>query len=286
MSHRRRRPPDPYDQCVIRPTRSLRPLLPLVALALVAGGCGTSGSADQPSTASARLQRQGDAPSGQSRDASPTPQSGVESSPSSAPTRTAPTRTATARPSRSGRQAIAPSGNARPAALEAHLLAAEDMPDMTPGTEGGWTVGDTGPETSGGVGACQKTSLQTIGAVSAVRRTYVDPQDENGRAATQVVARFADAKSAWRAREVLRSWREDCEAEVGPMRDVDVVSGAGEHYRATYGATPRRARTADLGIVAHGAYLCLVEITAPSADYPDHRAPARAAVRRISRTFA
>lgn len=284
MSHHHRRPPAPYDSIVIRPTRSLRPLLPLVALALVAGGCGAAGSADQSSTASTHLQQRKSATPGESRDASPSSQAGAESSPSSAPSST-PSRSVTARPSRSGRQAIAPGAAARTASLEAHLLAAEDMPDMTPGAEGGWTVGDTGPEDSSGVGACQKTSLQTIGAVNAVRRTYVDPQETGGRAATQVVARFADAKSAWRAREVLRSWREDCEAEVGPMRDVDVASGAGEHYRATYGATPRRARTADLGIVAHGAYLCVVEITAPSADYPDHRAPARKAVRRISRTF-
>ena len=264
---------------MIRPTLPLRPLLPLVALALAASGCGPSAS-DQP-TAAAEHQRHRGSGSGQASGASPTASASDEPSPSATTSSPAPT----AHPSRSGRQPVAHHGAARPAPLEVHLLGSEDMPDMTPGDAGGWTIGDTGPEDSTAVGACQKTSLQTIGAVSAVRRTYVDPQGEGGRAATQVVARFADRKSAWRAREVLRSWRDDCGAEVGPMRDVDVQSGSGEHYRATYGPSQRKQRTADLGIVAHGAYLCLVEITAPSTDYPDHRAPARAAVRRISRSF-
>ena len=73
------------------------------------------------------------------------------------------------------------------------------------------------------------------------------------------------------------------------MRDVDVDAGSGEHYRATYGASPASARaTADLGIVAHGS------LPVPGRDHrarrrttPTDRAPpARAAVRRISRSFA
>ena len=50
-------------------------------------------------------------------------------------------------------------------------------------------VSDGGPDAAV-VGACQKTDLETIGAVSAVRRSFASAA--NSAAATQVVAEFAD----------------------------------------------------------------------------------------------
>jgi hypothetical protein len=133
------------------------------------------------------------------------------------------------------------------------------------------------------VGACQKTGLQPIGAMEEVRRTYTAP---GGLAATEVVARFPDARSAWRAHGVLVAWHDDCEkrvsgAAVGPLEPVVVPVGNSDGYRASY---PSRSRTAGLAILRTGTWLTLFEVSSPSA-YPRHWDPARVALRRASRTF-
>jgi len=157
----------------------------------------------------------------------------------------------------------------------AHLLDADTLPALGDRT---WTVTTTGPEDperDPAVGACQKTALDTIGAIETVRRSFTAP----GRAAaTQVVARFADARSAWRAHQVLISWREDCAerldgADVGPMRSVTVDAGTGDAYRTAAGR-----RAAGLGILRSGPFLTLVEVATGDDDYPARRDPARAAV--------
>lgn len=255
----------------------------MAALALVASGCGSTDDTRPLTAAPAHTPKAAHAAGhGHQKAAPATPTPGAH--------RSAGTK------SKAPAAAKAPAGRrpvtgSRPAArtspLEAHLLTASQVPTLTRGTDrSGWTVGTTGPEDSVSVGACQKTSLETIGAVTAVRRSFTPAGDARGRA-TQVVARFADPKSAWRAHEVLRSWHEDCEAEVGPLRTVEVEAGTGENYRVRYAATGlRRARLAAFGIVAHGEYLSVVEIKAVRRDFPADEAPARVAVRRISRSFA
>jgi hypothetical protein len=179
----------------------------------------------------------------------------------------------------------------RARSTDAHQLAADRMPPLGDGLA--WTVASTAPEDPAAgqaVGACQKTALGTIGALSSVRRTFTGP---GGIAATQVVARFADSRSAWRAHEVLASWRGDCEerldfphAEVGPLQPVRVHAGIGESYRAAYGRKARGGwHSTGLGILRAGSYLTVVEITAGTGAYPDDWDPTRVAVRRISRTF-
>ena len=266
-----------------RPTLTSPLLLTLAALALVASGCGSTDDT-RPLTA---------APPHPPK-AAHAARDGHQQAPAATPTASAHRSTGTKAKAPAAAQAPAgrrPVAGSHPAArtspLEAHLLTAAQVPALTRGTDrSGWTLGATGPEDSVSVGACQKTSLETIGAVTAVRRTFTPAGDARGTA-TQVVARFADRKSAWRAHEVLRSWHEDCEAEVGPLRTVEVGAGTGENYRVRYAATgPARARLAAFGIVAHGAYLSVVEITAVRRDFPADKAPARVAVRRISRSFA
>lgn len=170
-----------------------------------------------------------------------------------------------------------------------HLLAAESLPRLGGGAT--WQVRTTGPEHSRPVGACQKTPLVDIGAVTAVRRVFVGPE-ESGMRTRQVVAEFADAKSAWRAHEVLAAWRDDCEqrlqrrSDVGPMEDVDLeVRATGAHYRAVLGSRDRR-RTTGFGIVRTGRWLSIVEIRATPSDYPARWSPSSRAVRRIADTFA
>ena len=256
-------------------------LLSLVAFALVVSGCG-SDDATQP-LSSVPVHRHhradGDAQNPQ-RTATPKPASPTAEATDSSPA-------AKAHAPRPRRRVANPRPAARRTPLEAHLLAAEQVPGLVRRADGGsgWTVGSTGPEAAVSVGACQQTGLETIGAVSAVRRTYLPADDVRGRA-TQVVAQFADRKSAWRAHQVLRSWHEECEAEAGPLRSVDVSAGAGENYRTRVTAPEaRRAQVAAFGIVARGSYLCVIEIRALRRDFPTDRAPARVAVRRIARSF-
>ncbi len=174
-----------------------------------------------------------------------------------------------------GRQKVGALAPRTRTAADAHLLDADRLPTFGGRT---WTVDTKRPE--GAVGACQKTDLGTIGAMEAVSRTYTA---DDGLAATQVVARFADARSAWRAHQVLVAWRDDCEsrvrhAAVGPLKPVTVHTGTGDSYRGSF-----RARSASLGILCTGSYLTLVEVA--GAEYPTSWDPARVVVRRIARTF-
>ena len=100
-----------------------------------------------------------------------------------------------------------------------------------------------------------------------------------------MVARFPDAKTAWRAHRVLVAWREDCEervrdSTVGPLEPVTVAAGTADSYLGSF-----RARSAGLGILRSGAFLTLVEVAAGREAYPTKWDPARVAVRRIARTF-
>jgi hypothetical protein len=163
------------------------------------------------------------------------------------------------------------------AVADTHLLDVGRMPTFAGHT---WELDPT--EHPGAVGACQKTALETLGAVAAVSRRFTA---DGGVAAVQVVARFVDAKSAWRAHQVLSAWREDCEervrdSTVGPLQPVTVATGTADSYVGSY-----RTRAAGLGILRTGRYLTLVEVAAGREAYPTKWDPARVAVRRIARTF-
>lgn len=160
----------------------------------------------------------------------------------------------------------------------AHLLTTAQMP--TAGAE--WVSVDTVSNDVEVLGPCHLTSLVDIGALGAVRRTW-----SSGSAlprAVQVVARFADNKSAWRAHQVLDAWQADCgsraEGDVGPLRDVAVTTGVAQAYRV---GTPHQAT--DLGIVRKGSYLSVVAVVAPGGDVPADSTLARVAVKLIAATF-
>jgi hypothetical protein len=274
MSLRGRGPETPYAYGVPRVRLSCLLAVTLVTTVLLAG-CAAD---DEPGAAPAGP----DNPAATSPDvpaATPAPP------PTDQPSASAPTR----RPGSHKTGLLAPRQRTR--IDEAHLLPADQMPGL--GDDVAWTVRSTAsedPAAGEAVGACQKTAIGAIGAVSSVRRTYDAP---GGLTATQVVARFADAKSAWRAHQVLSAWRDDCaerlaypHAEVGPLRPVRVHVGTGDSYLAAYGQKARaRQRSTGLGILRAGSYLALVEISAGPDAYPDDRDPTRVVVRRISRTF-
>lgn len=250
-----------YDESVPRvPLTSL--LTVVLAAVLAVGGCGSEQpEAAPPAEPAASLPPE--PPEPPARSASPS--DGAEPAP-------------TAKPRHGGRQKVdnlAP--NARRAPAAEHLLSPDDLPAPA----GTWSVaaaegGDAGDPA---VGACQKTGLGAIGALESAMRTY----SADDATAVQVVARFADSRSAWRAHGVLEAWRENCaerlgHADIGTLEDVTVRVGTGASYRADF-----RKRSAGVGILRTGAYLTLVEIT--STRYPSGWEPARVAVRRISRTF-
>jgi hypothetical protein len=252
-------------------------LLPsiVLALALAVGGCDSD---DGPAAAPAPRQHSA-SPTSRAADAAPSPTTTPGHAGAGHHVR-----------HRGRHRGVKPAPQLLLRAADAHLLPGERMPTL--GDDFSWTVVASGPEDARAIGACQKTSLETIGAVTAVRRRFTgaDPSVS----ATQVVAHFADHVSAARAHAVLLAWRADCEERldyarksVGPVRAVRVRAGTGESYRAVFG--PRsvsRGRTTGLGIVWKGSYLSVVEVTTPAADYPTEWDPARRAVRRIARTFA
>lgn len=233
-----------------------------LAAALALAGCGSDGGTpDEPAP----------------RAEKPAPSHPPKARPSATPTApAAPTPTAT--PNRPAKRhkvgVLAPLPRA---AADTHLLDADRLPTFAGHT---WKVGSS--EHPGAVGACQKTELETIGAVETVSRRFTA---DDGVAAVQVVARFVDAKSAWRAHQVLVAWREDCEervrdSTVGPLQPVTVATGTADSYLGSF-----RARSAGLGILRSGRYVSLVEVAAGREAYPTTWDPTRVAVRRIARTF-
>ena len=215
------------------------------------------------------------------------------STPSPKPTASSTPSDKASKKSRSDRGKVAPLLPLLRPAVHTHLLPADRMPAL--GMKADWVVHTNGPEGDRSVGACQKTPLKSIGAMKAVSRSYTATVDNDEVAgATQVVAQFADDKSAWRAHQVLRSWRQDCEErleyarkDVGPLRAVSVRAGTGENYRLVYGPkAQRRARAAAFGIMREGRFVSIVAVTfAPGRDTL-RRDPSRVAVRRIAGTFS
>lgn len=266
-------PVRPYDRQVSRI------LLAPLALVLLLSACGGGDpAADRPSPRESKVTSSATSPhphgSAPGRRPSAHPSSAHPSVPS--------------RPHHGGKTAPAlPAGRT---SATAHLLDGDTMPTLA--DDAAWRVADQGPEGDAAVGACQKTPLVSIGALSAVRRDYA--ATGSSARAVQVVGRFADAKSAWRAQEVLEAWREDCEQrldfphrDVGPLEEVPVPTGVGASYAASYGPKPEAKQTsARLGIVRKGSYVSIVEISSPPTAWPPVGDPARAAVRRIARTFA
>lgn len=205
----------------------------------------------------------------------PAASSAAPTQPQSAPTAAPTAKDRRSRPparsrDKGGKQDLGSVPVARADGLRLRLLAAGDLPATG---EQGWAERRTRGEGTRRVGACQRTPMVDIGALKAVVRTYDGP-GETGWRARQVVARFADRKSAWRAHQVIRAWRDDCTevlddpAEVGPMREVDLDAGHGSRYRAEHGSA-KKPRHLGLAVWRQGRWFSLVSITARgSEDFP------------------
>ncbi|NPC97994.1 hypothetical protein [Nocardioides sp. zg-DK7169] len=181
----------------------------------------------------------------------------------------------------------APTGDGR-----ALLLDPDDLPLLADAQP--WVTTATTPEDKEAVGICQRASLTDIGAVRTVRRTFANGHGETRRpaGAVQVVADFADPRSATRALRVLESWWRDCAEHVdqphrriAALRTVDVPAGTARAYRATYGPRARAARHLEgMAFLRHGATITVVRVEAHAGGFAGPRAnPARGAVRHLAR---
>jgi hypothetical protein len=168
--------------------------------------------------------------------------------------------------------------------LKTRLLSARALPGVNEATR--WKVSSTEAEKGAGHGTCQKFSLVDIGAESSLVRSYAGGTDLT---AVQVVAEFADAKSAWRAHQVVRTWASSCadmlDAEVekvGKLTPVPVPSGVAQQQLLQYGDKNADAHTfAGVAITRRDNYLSIVQIELIGQDYnyePGQEPAAQAAV--------
>lgn len=139
----------------------------------------------------------------------------------------------------------AEAGDAR-ASLRDRLLDAHELPAFD-GTS--WSAARTlNREPSGLAGTCHHFEMLTIGAGKVAYREFA-PAAGGAARTTQLVAQFADAKTAWRAFEVLKSWREDCQeqltkydrSQVGGLTPVDAGGADAHRYVVQYGPADKNA---------------------------------------------
>lgn len=218
------------------PTRRAGSLVGSLAVVLLLAGCGSEGSDNEQDADRA----------GSDKTSAPVDHS----------THTPPTDSATVTPPEPG--------------LETRLLSADELPGVNDITE--WSVASTDSEDGAGHGSCQKFSLVDIGAQSSLVRSYTATGDI---VAVQVLGEFADAKSAWRAHQVVKTWAAECaemlDAEVekiGTLSAVPVPGGKADQQLLQYGDKDAEAHTfAGVGIVRHGSYLSIVQIDVMGQDY-------------------
>jgi hypothetical protein len=217
-------------------TRVAGPLAVSLAAVLFLSGCGAEGSDNDPDA-----DRTGSDPtSAPTGDKSPTPPVDSASTSPAAP------------------------------ALETRLLSADELPGVNETTE--WDVVSTAAEDGAGHGTCQKFSLVDIGAQSSLVRSFTATGDI---VAVQVLGEFADAKSAWRAHQVVRTWAAECaemlDAEVEKVSEltaVPVPGGVAEQQLLQYGDEDAEAHTfAGVGITRRGSFLSIVQIDVVGQDY-------------------
>lgn len=186
---------------------------------------------------------------------------------------------------RAGQQP-APSRSATRSGLRSRLLAAADLPGATRGA--GWQTAATSTrEPAGLVGACHRFAMTSIGALEVAYRSY---RGADGVTAQHLVAQFPDAKTAWRAAQVLTAWHDGCGEsrddlaglQVTELREVEDARGRchwfGLEYRDAGGAGTGTTRDAH-GVALVGARLAVLRITAPGPDPEPGREPMVGAVR-------
>lgn len=228
-----------------------------LALSLLAG-CGAVADTDT---------EKADAPA-----ATPTP--GPEKSRTSTPT-----PDAVASPSateRSADQQPTRSASTR-ATLPGRLLDAGELPGFD--DEFRWdAAATTRREPRALAGTCHRYEMLSVGAMRVAHRDYLPADDAAQARANELVATFADAKTAWRAFEVLKSWQADCDKplakydhhDIGAPQKVDIDAGEAHWYLLTYGPADGESE-ADYfdaeGLALVGNRIAVIRMTLVGQDY-------------------
>jgi hypothetical protein len=179
-----------------------------------------------------------------------------------------------------------PSTAPTPASPTAALLAAAELPQLNATAR--WTEVRTGAAGQRPFGLCQKFDLLTIGAESAVERTYVTAGKST---AGQQVAVFPDAQNALRASKVIEAWQRDCarrvkakNLKVQPIADVAVPRGKGWWYIVSFARSDDDGHFHSLGMVLSGTRMSLIRMDHDGQDhnYPAGKDPMQLAVKAVS----
>lgn len=170
------------------------------------------------------------------------------------------------------------------------FLTAEEMPGLNDATV--WSEAETLPEGAQPFGDCAKFPLVDSGAENAWVRSFTS--DGTQRAA-QLIATFADAKSAWRVEQVLRGWHRDCagtiDAEVeriNPIEPAKVDAGKAFTYLLQFGQEDAEVHHFNgVAVNRSGKHLSVVLIDNEGQDYNYEagQEPAQQAVRAVAKKF-
>lgn len=180
-----------------------------------------------------------------------------------------------------------PTGSASDSPVDDLFLTAEEMPGLNDATA--WTEEGTEPEQGSVFGDCARFTLVDSGAEDAWIRVFTA---EGQQKAAQLIATFADAKSAWRAEQTLRGWHRDCaeqiDAEVtkvNPIQPVKVASGKAFTYLVQYGKKGAEVHHFNgVAVNRNGKRLSVVLINNEGQDYnyASGREPAQRAARAVA----
>ena len=196
---------------------------------------------------------------------------------------TSPSASPSTTPTPSATSPSAPRSSAVPTP-KAALLTAAEMPQLN--STSPWKVRRTGPASTRPFGLCQKFDLLSIGATSAVERTFTHETDTAG----QQVAEFADAQTAVRASKVVEAWHRDCaervrgqNVRVRPITNVPVANGTGWNYLVSF----ERGGTGhfhSLGLALSGTRMTLLRMDHDGQDhnYEPGKDPMELAVKAAS----
>lgn len=183
------------------------------------------------------------------------------------------------RPSRNHARDDEPTGG-----LVDRLLPAGALTGPAPGLT--WSVVHTElHEPRALAGSCHRFPLVSVGAIRVAHRAYALGPPASPRAtAEHVVARFADARTAWRAHEVLLAWQADCHETLADLPDVRLSGlrevGSAERYAVAWAPAASDARVReDVALVQVRSRVALVRVTAPAAEARTGRVTVTDAVR-------
>lgn len=195
----------------------------------------------------------------------------------SGPSRAAsPSRTASAAATSGAGSSADPSASAspRPAGPAGDLLGADQLPAF--GAVSTWTIGSTAPAGPAPFGACQEYDFATIGATSALVRSYTAVDGPDATAAAERVVSFPDATNAARAAKVLESFRATCAKRlrgqlphlaVSTARAVPVPSGTASSYTVSWSPADGSSahHTEEIGTVVLGSTIAVITLESDTA---------------------